>query len=511
MIIRLTSCIWLLIVFVLVEAGKKRKKRPGADYYAILDVPEDADKDAIKKAYRAKSLEYHPDKCEDEKEKCQTKFIEVSTAYEVLSDPEKRSTYNEHGEEGLKEGGAGGQTGEQARQMFRQFFGREPDGNVRIVNRGGQMMFHEEGEPGPKEDIYGGDTSVTELNGDVWKAYINERDEPWVVMFYKPNDDDSVEVKPEFLKFGDTFKDFLKVAAVNCRQQRDICSGASINNFPAVRWFTENKTDAPEVFEGSVTAKVLGKWATSMMPDYAKPVADKRELRAWLDNAKGPTVLLFSDKKETPPMWKALSREFKGRAELGVVLRCDKSGVFKTPLQKEFDVYIPQIIRIDPIDELGKIAEKFDSQIKKDVLSLWLMKTIALGKRAGPAATFKEWSTARFEAGDCAPTDGQFCFLWLKAGADAKVEEATRQLAHKYRTDPVKMMWANVELNPSLLEAFGLENSDATDFFVAFRPKRSKFKVHEGPLLFPELDAFVDGVMNGGPLTEKLKVPKIEL
>jgi hypothetical protein len=210
-------------------------------------------------------------------------------------------------------------------------------------------------------------------------------------------------------------------------------------------------------------------------------------------------------------MWKALSREFKDRASLAVVPRCDKTGVFKTPLQREFDVYIPQIVRLDPIDELGKIAEKFTSQVKKEVLGLWLMKNIALGRRAGPAATFKEWSPSNFEAGDCAPTDSQFCFLWLKAGADAKTEEVTRQLAQKYRTDPIKMMWANVELNPSLLESFGLENSDATDFFVAYRPKRQKYKVHEGSFEFVELDTFVDNVMNGGPLTEKLKTPKIEL
>merc|ERR1719399_1221240 len=213
------SCFWALVALVLVEGGKRRK---GADYYGILGIEENADKEAIKKAYRAKSLEYHPDKCESGKEECQTKFIEVSTAYEVLSDPEKRKTYNEHGEEGLKEGGSGGQSGEQARAMFRQFFGREPDGNVRIVQRGGQMMFMEEGEPGPKEDIYGDNTNVTELTNDVWNSYIKERDEPWVVMFYKPNDDDSAEAKPEYINFGSTFKEFLKVAAVNCRQQRDL-------------------------------------------------------------------------------------------------------------------------------------------------------------------------------------------------------------------------------------------------------------------------------------------------
>lgn len=508
---------WVLLVLVLalcIEGGKRKRRKggqkKGADYYGLLGIEQDADKDAIKKAYRAKSLEFHPDKCSEDKEICQSKFIEVSTAYEVLSDPEKRKTYDEYGEEGLKEGGQGGQSGEQARQMFRQFFGREPDGNVRIVNHGGSMTFHEEGEPGPKENIYD-NTNVTELENDVFKSYVNGRDEPWMVMFYKPNDDDSVEVKPEYVQFATTFRESLKVAAVNCRQQRETCSGASIKDFPAVRWFPEDQKAPPEVFEGAITAKLLGKYASSMMPDYTSVVEDKHQLRQWLDGAKGPAVLLFTDKSSTPPMWKALSREFKNRVSLGVVPRCDKNGVFKTPLQREYDVRIPQIVRLDPIAEVGKIAEKFDSQIKKDVLSLWFMKTIAVGKRAGPVATFKEWSRTSYEAGDCAPKDGQFCFIWLKAGADPETEEATRQLAQKYRTDPIKMMWANVELNPTLLEAFGLENSEESDHFVAFRPKRSKFKVHEGQLRFKELDAFVDGVLNGGPLQGKLNSQKLEL
>lgn len=499
----------LLCVSEAANRKKKEEKKEGADYYAILGVDRKADAAAVKKAYKELALKFHPDKCDLGEDVCQAKFIEVSTANEVLTDPEKRKTYDEHGEEGLKEGH---QSGDQAKAMFRQFFGREPDGNVKIINQGGRMTFHEEGEPGPQENIFD-DTNITELTNDIWKAYLIDRDRPWIVNFYKPNDDDSVDAKPEYLQFGNTFHEFLNVASVNCRKERGLCSSASINDFPALRWFAADAKADPEVYEGPVTAKALGKWASDMMPDHTTILEDKQQLRQWLDNAKGPTVLLFTDKASPPPMWKALSLEFNNRAALGVVRRCDKHGVFKTLLQQMYDVRIPQIIRVDAIDDLGKIAEKFDSQLKVAVLQLWLTKIVAMGRKAGPVAAFKEWNRERLEAGDCAPQDGQFCFLWLKAGADPAVEEAMKSLAKKYRTDPIKMMWANVELNPDLLDAFGLQEAESStgDFFVAYRPKRSKFKVHEGELSIEALDSFVDGTLNGGPLTGKLLVPHIEL
>ena len=44
-----------------------------------------------------------------------------------------------------------------------------------------------------------------------------------------------------------------------------------------------------------------------------------------------------------------------------------------------------------------------------------------------------------------------------------------------------------------------------------YRSKRGKFKVHEGELKFEELDNFVDGVLGGGPLVNKVKIHKLEL
>lgn len=374
-------------------------------------------------------------------------------------------------------------------------------------------MFFEEGEPGPQENLYD-DTDIVELEGDNWNSIINNRDEPWLVQFYKPNNDDCVALQEDYKQIGNTFKDFLKMGAVNCRKQRDLCRQASVNEFPGLRWFPEDNKKEPLVFEGEANAKLLGKWISSNMEDFSTILVDKRQMREWVDSQKIPVVVLFSDKREVAPMWKALSREFKDRVALGTVLRCDKNGVFKTELQQAHDVRIPGVIHVDPLGELGSIAEKFSSQLKKDVLTLWLQKIIAISRRAGPTASFKEWSKQRFEAGDCGVQDGQFCFLWLKAGADKKVEEAMRSLAVKYRTDPIKMMWVNVELNPSVLETFGLDGSegqDGSDIFIAYRSKRGRFKRHEGELTLKELDTFVDGVLNGGPLLGKAKAEKLEL
>ncbi|CCI43877.1 unnamed protein product [Albugo candida] len=74
----------------------------GRDYYSILGVQRSASDDELKKAYRKLALKWHPDKNPNNKEAAQKKFQDVSEAYEVLSDKEKRQVYDQYGEEGLK-------------------------------------------------------------------------------------------------------------------------------------------------------------------------------------------------------------------------------------------------------------------------------------------------------------------------------------------------------------------------------------------------------------------------
>ena len=59
------------------------------DYYEILSVAKDASQEEIKKAYRKKAIQFHPDKNPDDPT-AEDKFKEAAEAYEVLSNPEKR-------------------------------------------------------------------------------------------------------------------------------------------------------------------------------------------------------------------------------------------------------------------------------------------------------------------------------------------------------------------------------------------------------------------------------------
>lgn len=82
------------------------------DYYAILGVSKSAQEDEIKKTFRKLALKYHPDRNPGDKA-AEEKFKEISEAYEVLSDPEKRKKYDQFGQywQQAGRGGWGGQAG----------------------------------------------------------------------------------------------------------------------------------------------------------------------------------------------------------------------------------------------------------------------------------------------------------------------------------------------------------------------------------------------------------------
>ncbi|MFL6204617.1 MAG: molecular chaperone DnaJ [Acidimicrobiales bacterium] len=89
------------------------------DFYELLEVPRDASADDLKRAYRRLARELHPDTNPDPA--AEDRFKEITVAYEVLSDPEKRARYDRYGAEGLAGDAAG--FGGGLNDIFDAFFG----------------------------------------------------------------------------------------------------------------------------------------------------------------------------------------------------------------------------------------------------------------------------------------------------------------------------------------------------------------------------------------------------
>jgi len=92
----------------------------GRDFYKILGIKRDATEREVKKAYRKLAKKWHPDMNKDNP-KAAERFQDLGAAYEVLSDAEKRKTYDKHGEEGVKKMGGFGEGG--GFDPFESFFG----------------------------------------------------------------------------------------------------------------------------------------------------------------------------------------------------------------------------------------------------------------------------------------------------------------------------------------------------------------------------------------------------
>lgn len=130
--------------------------------YDVLGVSADASEKELKKAYRLGALKYHPDK--NPSPEAAEKFKEMTAAYEILSDSEKRQMYDQYGEQGLN-GGPGGMGGMDANDIFSQFFGGGMGGGQRRGPRKGKDIRYNIGVT--LEELYKGKVSKMALNKNV--------------------------------------------------------------------------------------------------------------------------------------------------------------------------------------------------------------------------------------------------------------------------------------------------------------------------------------------------------
>jgi molecular chaperone DnaJ len=121
------------------------------DYYEVLGVGKTATEAEIKKAYRKLALKHHPDVSPDKSE-AEEKFKEITEAYEILSNPSKRATYDRVGQSGFQQGASGFQQGASG-AGFSDFGGFGGFSDIFETFFGGGFGVHSEPKPGRARQV----------------------------------------------------------------------------------------------------------------------------------------------------------------------------------------------------------------------------------------------------------------------------------------------------------------------------------------------------------------------
>lgn len=407
----------------------------GEDYYKTLGISRNADEKAIKKAFKKLALKHHPDKNLDNKAEAEKAFMKISNAYEVLSDPEKRKVYDTHGEEGLKHNGQQQhQGGFNADNIFSQFFGKKAGFQQGFQQGGFNFNFDMGGnqhtqQPQKAEPLYA-NTDVIDLDLSNLKQ-LYRRNEIWMVQFYNPTNKACKELKDEWVNIANKLYGIIKIAAVNCEDEEELCEEYNVSTFPTILYFSDNTALAHEIYKGAKNYQKISNFAVGKMQSFVRFV-NSNNFQEYLETEPDAVkILLFTEKKTTPAVLKALSKEFKGKVVFGEV-RSSEVGLVSEFQVKSFPSFIG-------ISEGNSV---YAGEFTRDKMEKWV-RDFMYSNLSAAKSTVKELNRGLWLTGKCNAGDSSLCFIWFMEKDDKVSRDVLKDVANLFSRDSIGFFWVD--------------------------------------------------------------------
>ncbi|CAI5438897.1 unnamed protein product [Caenorhabditis angaria] len=176
------------------------------DYYELLGVEKDADDRTIRKAFKKLAIKKHPDRNPDDPN-AHDEFVKINKAYEVLKDETLRKKYDQYGEKGLEDGFQGGNN-YQSWQFYNDNFG-----------------------------IYDDDVEIVTLNRADFQRLVSESTDIWFINFYSTYCGHCHQLAPTWRKFAREIEGTIRVGAVNCAEDPQLCQSQRVNAYPSLVFY----------------------------------------------------------------------------------------------------------------------------------------------------------------------------------------------------------------------------------------------------------------------------------
>lgn len=504
----------------------------GKDYYKILELNRSATPEQIKKNFKKLSLKYHPDKNKKNPEFAKQKFIEVANAYEVLSDPDKKKIYDQYGEEAVNEQtarensghqGGGGfhnfgfNTGGSFEDIFNQFFSGGGGGQQRTFRQGGggsyqyQQQFHQGGghrqhihEQEEEEKNYFENTDVINLKmNNLSKLY--GRSQIWFVLFFKANDREFESLREMWKLLAEKSYGIFKIASVNCKFDEEICEEFNIRSTPLVVYFPES-SENEEVYRGIKKWEEIFKFGAVKMQSFVRSINSGNYGDFITSNPTQHKIILFTSRKSTPPLFKALSKHFNSKLSFGEIRQSEKELVDKFDVKK-----FPTVMVLSEPESYKGIS--YDGALNRDNLEKFLNQFAYQSIKVEKTASVSEFNNDKYNKQKiCNDSDGKnICVLYLYYGDHLSAEEniLLENLAKQYVNDPIKVFY----INPNAYNHFwvSFQKEDENSRIIILRGKRKRYAALCKEKVDPqEIYNAIDNIISGGGLFKKL-IKKLNL
>eukprot|EP01028_Stygiella_incarcerata_P003617 TRINITY_DN17484_c0_g1_i1.p1 TRINITY_DN17484_c0_g1~~TRINITY_DN17484_c0_g1_i1.p1 ORF type:complete len:470 (+),score=120.52 TRINITY_DN17484_c0_g1_i1:115-1524(+) len=395
---------------------------------------------------------------------------------------------------------------------------------------------------------YSKSSPVVSLNSKNFDEIVANDDHLWVVEFYAPWCGHCQSFSPAYEKLAKEMRSqgLFRVGAVDCDADKSMASRFGIQGFPSILVFQGGSTTSkgrrmknnkPIPYNGMRSGKAITEFAISHMPDYSDRLKSKAAVDEFVkeDAASISKAILFTNRPEVTPLWKALSAEFRDRISFGAVLGreseslAEEFGVPKVPgilvfhhPSGESELYegAPKYTRLFQfLEKTALPAESNDSKKKKtradDEESEHMTKKpkepVAEEKRVLVSleddASFRTWCPSHIKS---------LCILSVVGtpGVSVDAEEESAQREHlidilqsvvekNAKQRLYRFGWIPRErANPSFLSQFKAFDVEQSPLIIAMAPAKNKIAGFVGAPTADNIQRFLGHVVMGAVPTE---------
>ena len=219
-------------------------------------------------------------------------------------------------------------------------------------------------------------TDVQTLDiGSLSKFY--KRQQIYIMYFYNPKLPECKRFEEEYTKIASKLYGIIQVGAIDCLREEELCEEFGVFDIPQIMIFSEQLSDDGERYKGKMEFAAIAGKASAKMQSFVSSINNDNYDSWYNREEKKNKVVLFTDSKKTPTLYKALSKRYNDRLSFGEVRKseeelCKKFGITEFPtlvaLKNPSTMEVVKYEGEMNVDQMGKFLSAQAAETPKKIV-----------------------------------------------------------------------------------------------------------------------------------------------